>query len=149
MREVYNKRRRLIIITGSVIFIFCITLAVGAYATREPVAVGQPSAPVARAQANNPRKRVETEIITVLPHGFDHEEITRPHGEFVLMVDNRSGIDDITLRLDREAGNRLKEVQFRGEEIDWNDVVDLSPGTYVLSEANHPDWVCRITITGN
>lgn len=157
-RLIVTSKYRLIFIGASALFLFCVTLAVGAYGRREPVAVTQPVAPVAVAQPSShvavrppdkPRVRVETEIITILPHGFDHSEIARSKGEFVLMVDNRSGIDDLLLRLDREAGDRLKEVQFRGEQIDWNDLLDLTPGTYVLSEANHPEWVCRITITGN
>jgi hypothetical protein len=29
----------------------------------------------------------------------------------------------------------------------WRQLVNLSPGDYVLTEATHPDLVCRITIT--
>lgn len=28
-----------------------------------------------------------------------------------------------------------------------HEVLNLPPGKYVLKERNHPDWVCRITIT--
>jgi hypothetical protein len=33
------------------------------------------------------------------------------------------------------------------EQPNWSDVIDLQPGRYVLSDGDHPDWVCHITIT--
>lgn len=91
--------------------------------------------------------RIETEIITVLPHGFEPAEITRPRGRFILMVDNRSGLEEVSLQLDREAGARLLAAQVHRSRPDWDDVFDLPPGNYILTEANHSEWGCRITIT--
>lgn len=98
------------------------------------------------ARAVVPAARVQTEIITILPDGFEPSEITRSHGPVILLVENHSGSGEVSLRLDREAGNRLREVPVTKERLGWSDLVDLNPGKYVLSEANHPDWVCHITI---
>jgi len=81
------------------------------------------------------------------PRGFEPTEITRPAGRFILVVNNRSWLEEIELRLEREDGNRVREVRRHKNKPDWRDVVDLPPGQYVLKEANHPDWACRITIT--
>lgn len=98
-------------------------------------------------QHTHQRSPMEAEIITITPLGFEPAEITRPKGAFFLVVDNRSGLEEITFRLDREAGQRQHEVRVPREQLDWDGVVDLHPGTYLLTEASHPDWLCRITIT--
>lgn len=101
------------------------------------------------AQSNQQRERIKTEVVTILPDGFEPAEITRRHGRFFLAVDNRSGLEQVSLRLDKETGNRLRDVRVNRADLDWADVVNLTPGTYLLTEANNPEWVCKIIITGN
>jgi hypothetical protein len=101
---------------------------------------------VIKATQSNPSS-VEAESITLLPRGFEPSQITRPEGMFLIAVDNRSGLDDVTFRLDREAGGRLREAPVSRKKAAWRDLVDLTPGTYLLTEASHPAWHCRIVIT--
>ena len=54
---------------------------------------------------------------------------------------------EVDLRLDRVTGNRLRKVKAPSGQLDWTELLDLNPGEYRLTEAKHPDWVCRITIT--
>jgi len=103
--------------------------------------------PLAASPSGAKRKALEAEIITIRPNGFEPDELSRPKGRFILMVDNRSGIADVELQLDRETGARLHQVSVPSDEQDWNDEFDLPPGQYVLREAGHPEWSCRITIT--
>jgi hypothetical protein len=100
-----------------------------------------------QTQTNPTTVRIETELVTIRRHGFEPQEITRPADPFVLAVENRSGLEEVALRLDRADGNRLKEVNVPRKKLNWRDAFDLPPGRYVLTEANHPDWVCNITIT--
>lgn len=100
-------------------------------------------------QGKPPRRQVESELITITPAGFEPAVLTRPKGPFFLFVDNRSGLNSVSLRLDRVAGNRLHEVHVPREQLDWAEIFDLNPGEYVLSEADHPAWSCKITITPN
>jgi hypothetical protein len=93
------------------------------------------------------QERVETELITIRSSGFEPVEITRPKGRVFFEVDNRSGLSEINLLLDSEHGNRLHQARVRREQLDWHQELDLRPGRYLLTEANHPDWVCQITIT--
>ena|SRR6266498_2247536 len=102
---------------------------------------------LSRTPSKKTKERVEGEIIAISPHGFEPVEITRPHKHFILVIDNPSGLSEINLRLDRERGNRLREVRVAREKRNWSDDLDLEPGRYVLSEANHPQWICHITIT--
>lgn len=89
----------------------------------------------------------EAEIITIRPTGFEPAAITRPRGEFLLVINNRSGLEEINWRLDREAGGNLRDVRIHDGKSRSGNFEDLPPGSYVLTEANHPDWTCRITIT--
>ena len=147
--------RRSGVFVGGLLVLFALAgLAVRARAWRTSATVRtSPAAPTAKLvtlaqpQRRRPIADIESELITITPHGFEPREITRPQGRFLLMVDNRSGLDGIALRLDHESGNRLREARERREELDWSDELDLKPGHYVLSEANHPGWVCKITVT--
>ena len=103
------------------------------------------SAPVLNAISD--QERVETELLTITSIGFEPGEITRPQGNFFLEVDNRSGLSEVDLRLDSEHGNRIHQKRVPREQLDWYQPLELRPGRYVLTEANHPEWVCRITIT--
>jgi hypothetical protein len=89
----------------------------------------------------------EVESILLQGNGFEPNEITRRHGRFMLAISNRSGSNELSLRLDRLNGNRLHEARMAKGRIRWNQAFNLPPGDYVLSEQNHPEWVCRITLT--
>ena len=96
------------------------------------------------------KRRIEAAIVTLKPTGFEPKELTRPRGLFLLRVDNRSNNPNLLFRLDRENGKREHEQQTRaGGKLDWNKPLDLPPGRYLLTEADHPEWVCQITITAN
>jgi hypothetical protein len=117
--------------------------------------VAEPLAPSVGIQSGIPRvppsggvlARIDVEVITVRPTGFERTQITRPKGLFGIAVENRSGLADITLRLDQEGGPRLFQVPLVREKLSWKQGLDLLPGSYVLTEANNSNWICHITIT--
>ncbi|MEP6913013.1 MAG: hypothetical protein ABI923_09675 [bacterium] len=76
--------------------------------------------------------------------GFVPTEVRRAAGCFQLSVDNRSEVDNLTLVLHASDGTLVREMRVRGG--DWNELLDLTPGSYTLSEANHSNWVCQIVI---
>jgi hypothetical protein len=65
----------------------------------------------------------------------------------MVAIDNRSGLEEVRLRLDREGGVRLVEVTVNRKRLDWRRKLNLPPGRYRLTEANHSEWLCEITIT--
>ncbi len=99
-----------------------------------------------RSNSTRNSQPAEVELITLRPAGFEPAEITRPKGAFVLFVDDRSGRENSSLVLQRVNGERLRAVSLQRKKSDWNDVVDLTPGTYVLQDANNPELRCQITI---
>jgi hypothetical protein len=86
-------------------------------------------------------------VLTLTSHGFEPNTLVRPAGQFVLIVQNRATVEAIELTLDRVAGARLRDVPVPRTKYDWNDLFDLTPGQYKLSEAAHASWSCQITIT--
>src|SRR5258705_7861593 len=50
------------------------------------------------APPQTPGDRLDAELITLQPSGFEPSEITSPRGAFLLAVDNRSGLEEIELR---------------------------------------------------
>jgi hypothetical protein len=89
---------------------------------------------------------LEGEVIRINPAGFDPKQITRSNGHFVLIVNNRSQLEGVRLRLDQESGNSLAGATVGHEVPDWIQEVNLAPGTYRLIEASHPGWSCKINI---
>ncbi|MFY9571919.1 MAG: hypothetical protein WAV20_11015 [Blastocatellia bacterium] len=100
-----------------------------------------------KTQANHSQRRVESEIVVINRTGFETTEISRPAGPFFLTVADRSGLEEVELRLDRVAGSRLHDVRVPREKLDWTEILDLAPGGYTLTEVSHSEWVCHITIT--
>lgn len=89
----------------------------------------------------------EVEVVDVTPLGFEPSRIRRPRGAFILAVHNHSGESQLLLRLDRVQGGRLHQVRMgRGRRV-WDQPLDLQAGDYILSEASHPNWQCRITLS--
>jgi hypothetical protein len=90
----------------------------------------------------------EVEVVTIYSHRFIPAELTLPHKKFLLVVNNRAQLETMNLSLFRVNGNqKLKEVAVSRKEHDFNDVIDLPPGDYLLKEASMPSAECKITIT--
>ena len=94
----------------------------------------------APAVAGTTPQRLEVEIVTLKAGGFEPAELRRPQGRFILGVDNRTGLDEVELRLESENGARLPALGARRRKLSWRDSVHPPPGRYVISEASHPEW---------
>ena len=95
----------------------------------------------------NPKTAVQAELITITSTGFEPAELTRPNGRFLLAIDNRSGLDEVDLYLERETGGRVNVSLSRKGKLAWREILDLQPGAYLLRARNEESWRCRITIT--
>lgn len=92
-------------------------------------------------------EKLQAQAILLRPYGFEPAEITRREGQVLLVVLNRSGIREANYLLTSVASNKLQEAKVPREKLDWHQVVNLTPGDYILRETNHPDWICKITVT--
>ena len=96
--------------------------------------------------SSSPTQPIEAEIIVLRPSGFEPKEITRPAGPFYLALHNLTRLDQLDVSLDPESGPRLQAIGVTKNKTRWQQKMTLPPGTYLLREASHPEWVCRITI---
>ena len=110
----------------------------------------------AEAKASTPephpqRRQLEAERISLRPTGFEPAIITRPAGRFLLAINDRSGDSDTQITFARETGERLHTIRMRdtARKHEWRNVIDVPPGSYVVYEASHPEWTCRIVLTPN
>jgi len=96
--------------------------------------------------SSNDSQPSEIELITLRPAGFEPAEVTRPKGAFVLFVDDRSGRENSSLILQRVNGGQVRAIGLQRKRSEWNDVLDLTPGNYVLQDVNNSELRCQITI---
>lgn len=96
--------------------------------------------------SSSPTQPIEAEVIVLRPWGFEPKEISRPPGPFFLALHNLSRLDELDVSLDPESGPRLQAIGVTKNKTRWHQKLTLPPGTYLLREASHPEWVCRITI---
>lgn len=101
----------------------------------------------AATMVQGPQAPIQAELITVTPTGFEPSELTRPKGRFLLAIDNQSGLDEVEFYFERENAGRVNVLLSRRGKIAWREIVDLTPGTYILRATNDESWRCRITIT--
>ncbi len=99
------------------------------------------------AQTKQTAPKLEVELVALTPTGFDPEKISRPKGPFLLVVQNRSGLNELSFQFDKEVGAKLKTVKVPAKKASWSDVVDLNPGTYIMTEITNPKWSLEVMIT--
>jgi hypothetical protein len=87
------------------------------------------------------------EVFTLTPTGFEPAEVTLPAGQYLLVFNNRTGLDEFALRLDREGHGTVREARPPRRKRAWREVHKLTPGTYVVTETSHPEWSLRLTVT--
>ena len=65
----------------------------------------------------NVSAELEVELITLRPEGFEPSQITRAKGPFVMLVDDRSGKEGSSLKLQRLKGEQLRDINRSGARI--------------------------------
>ena len=76
--------------------------------------------------------------------GFTPSEAQRAAGTFGIAVENTALTGEYTLKLKAQDGTVVKEVQVQKGSTAWT--VTLAAGEYTLTEASHPQWLCRLTL---
>lgn len=83
--------------------------------------------------------------LEVTPSGFESTEIIAPRGKFLILLQNRTGRRDLNFWLARENQERVAASE--SQKRDWKAQVQLTPGTYIIGETNHPEWRYTIRVT--
>jgi hypothetical protein len=86
--------------------------------------------------------------LTISDDGFAPESVTKRAGKFLLTADDHRSdkTQPLTLKLSREGGEHLRDIEVPHGVTDWAEEVELETGRYVLTEVSHPAWSCRVVI---
>jgi hypothetical protein len=87
-------------------------------------------------------------VVALRPTGFEPGELALTEGNYLFVFNNRTGLDDVALQLEREGhgANLLRERRQLQSKRARRQLVHLSPGSYLLKETNHPEWTMRIDV---
>lgn len=128
----------------SVALLAALTLGVFALTSDKPEHEGSTAAD---AHGNPNRPQTELLPVTLRSGGFVPREMSRPAGDYILSINNLSGVPELDLRLSREGGEKMSETKVLRRKPYWRQLMRLTPGTYLITEAGHPEWTCRLTVT--
>jgi hypothetical protein len=150
-------KSRLFLIT--VLFLVMMAPAISHFArtSEHSATVSPPHSPATRSTATlsvqqNPGASeaapsdIRVVLLSLRPEGFEPGELQLTAGEYLLIVRNRTGLSEIKVRLQSEAGERMGEATVRARQRDWKQRLRLAPGVYLLTATDHPDWICRIVV---
>jgi hypothetical protein len=85
-------------------------------------------------------------LLALRPEGFDTNEMHLEAGEYVFIIGNRTGLREVSIRLDREGKEQVAAATVGGRPRDWKQRLKLTPGSYVVTANDNPDWTCRIVV---
>ena len=90
----------------------------------------------------------ETLQLVIGDGGFEPAQVTRRPGKFLLTADDRRSdrSQRLTLRLSREGGEQLRDIEVPAGVTDWAEEIEVPVGRYVVGEVNHPTWSCLIVV---
>lgn len=89
---------------------------------------------------------IEEVSLMLTSSGFVPAEVRPQSKKFLLSLDNRTDVKELTLRMARNDGTQIREIRVPGGGGDWSEQFELQPGNYTFSEVDHPNWVCLIVI---
>jgi hypothetical protein len=84
--------------------------------------------------------------VTIRPSGFSPAAATQHAGNILFLIHNRSGEQHIAMHLKKQDGARIHDMPVAEGQAEWQELVKLDPGKYILTEDGHGTWECRITI---
>lgn len=143
-RESKRRRRARVIFAGLLVLLLC-AASFGARAWLRPLA-GKVWPKLFAAEAVAIPQQPQKVTVTLLEDGFNPPSITRSAGTFLLAVDNRSRVLDLSFHLLRD-GKQGRVLEFRAPDAGQglSQAIHLEAGEYTLREVNHPAWLFHIT----
>jgi hypothetical protein len=85
-------------------------------------------------------------LLALLPHGFETTEMQLNAGEYTFIIGNRTGLWEVDVRVHREGEGRVGEATVGGRKRNWKQRFKLTPGNYIVSANDNPNWTCRIEV---
>lgn len=98
-------------------------------------------------QSEEVGSEVKLVLLALMPEGFDNTEMQLDSGEHLFIIGNRTGLKEVSVRLDREGKGLVAETIVGGRQRDWKKRLKLTVGTYLVTVNDKPNWTCRIVVS--
>jgi hypothetical protein len=97
-------------------------------------------------QSDEASSDIKLVLLALRPEGFESSEMQLTAGEYLFIIGNRTGLDEVNVRFHGEGKERMAAGTVRGRRKGWKQRLKLTPGTYFLTVDGNPDWTCRIVV---
>ncbi|HET8781230.1 MAG TPA: hypothetical protein VFM63_02340 [Pyrinomonadaceae bacterium] len=97
-------------------------------------------------QSDEAGPEVKLVLLALWPEGFETNEMQLEPGEYLFIIGNRTGLKEVNVQLQREGRERLAAAVVGGRRRDLKQRVRLTPGIYVVTAGENPEWTCRIMV---
>jgi hypothetical protein len=97
--------------------------------------------------ADEAPSNIQVVLFALHAEGFEPAEMQLPAGEYLFVVRNRTGLDEVNVRLVSENSQQMLAARVGLRRQDLKRRLHLEPGTYRLTETDHPDWTCTLVIS--
>jgi hypothetical protein len=94
------------------------------------------------AQSSTPSSQL---TITINNQGMTSASATVSAGIVHLLIENKSNLETLKVRVTREGGAVVREINVSNKQEERATELELAAGQYVISEASNTSWVCHIT----
>lgn len=98
------------------------------------------------AQSDEAGPEVKLVLLALLPEGFDMKDMQLEAGEYLFIVGNRTGLNEVNIRFERKGSERLAGGPVGGRKRDFKKRLKLTAGSYVITADDNPNWTCRIVV---
>ncbi len=89
---------------------------------------------------------VKLVLLALLVNGFENNEMQLEAGDYMFIIGNRTGLREVNIRLEREGKERVAEAAAGGRQREWKKRLKLTPGNYIVTANDNPEWTCRIVV---
>lgn len=86
-------------------------------------------------------------VARITPEGFDFKSTELAAGDYLISVHNGTGLEEPLSIVVAETQRGALASRNIAVGADTTFLATLSPGTYTITEANHPSWVATVEIT--
>jgi hypothetical protein len=90
--------------------------------------------------------RIQVVLVALRPEGFEPAEMRLSSGEYLFVVRNRTGLDEVNVHLTSQSSQQLLTARVGASRQALKRRLQLTSGTYHLTEADHPEWTCTIVV---
>jgi hypothetical protein len=102
--------------------------------------------PCARSGQVKNAAKIPMLILVLQPEGFRQANVQIDSDSFFLIVENRTGLADVTLVLARSDGITVDQRRLYQGIYRYKSRALLPAGQYYLLVANYSSWSCKITV---